>query len=191
MHPPCGRVRSRTVTARVRAPELRGRGLGRLLATDLKLPSLYADPLLILDLDEAVGKIGAELPSLAAGELRRLLSDRSRRFVWVARGLSPRHAQRIHELGLPGLGFRTELKRAYPMGALAGHVLGAVNLDNRGLAGIERMRSACKSAKKSCDIIVYPNTPHAFNADYRPSYRAAEAKDGWQRMLAFFKKHLG
>jgi cell division protein FtsI (penicillin-binding protein 3) len=112
---------------------------GRLLATDLALPSLYADPHLILDLDEAVEKVGAQLPGLAAAELRRLLSDKSRRFVWVARGLSPRHAQRIHELGLPGLGFRTELKRAYPMGALAGHVLGAVNLDNRGLAGIERM----------------------------------------------------
>jgi cell division protein FtsI (penicillin-binding protein 3) len=115
---------------------------GRLLATDLALPSLYADPQLIQDLDEAVEKLGPELPSVAAAELRRLLADRSRRFVWVARGLSPRHAQRIHELGLPGLGFRTELKRAYPMGALAGHVLGAVNLDNRGLAGIERMIDA-------------------------------------------------
>ena len=112
---------------------------GRLLATDLALPSLYADPQLIQDLDEAVEKLTAELPSLNASEMRRLLSDKSRRFVWVARGLSPRHAQRIHELGLPGLGFRTELKRVYPMGALAGHVLGAVNLDNRGLAGIERM----------------------------------------------------
>jgi cell division protein FtsI (penicillin-binding protein 3) len=112
---------------------------GRLLATDLAVPSLHADPQLIQDLDEAVEKLGPELPSIAAAELRRLLADRSRRFVWVARGLSPRHAQRIHELGLPGLGFRTELKRAYPMGALAGHVLGAVNLDNRGLAGIERM----------------------------------------------------
>ena len=112
---------------------------GRLLATDLALPSLYADPQLIQDLDEAVEKLTAELPGLKASELRRLLSDKSRRFLWVARGLGPRHAQRIHELGLPGLGFRTELKRAYPMGALAGHVLGAVNLDNRGLAGIERM----------------------------------------------------
>jgi len=112
---------------------------GRLLATDLAVPSLYADPQVILDLDEAVEKLSPELPNIPAGELRKLFADRGRRFVWVARGLSPRHAQRIHNLGLPGLGFRTELKRAYPSGALAGHVLGTVNLDNRGLAGIERM----------------------------------------------------
>jgi cell division protein FtsI (penicillin-binding protein 3) len=109
------------------------------MATDLAAHSLYADPQLIQDLDEAVEKIAAELPSLHAAELRKLLSDRSRRFVWVARGLSPGHAQRIHDLGLPGLGFRTELRRVYPLGSLAGHVLGAVNVDNRGLAGIERM----------------------------------------------------
>ena len=60
------------------------------------------------------------------------MADRSRRFAWVARGLSPRQAQRVHALGLPGLAFRTELKRAYPLGALAGHLLGTVNIDNKG-----------------------------------------------------------
>jgi len=112
---------------------------GRLMATDLAVHSLYADPQLIQDLDEAVEKITAVLPSLDEAELRKALADKSRRFVWVARGLSPRHAQRIHDLGLPGVAFRTELRRVYPLGALAGHVLGTVNLDNRGLAGIERM----------------------------------------------------
>ena len=68
-----------------------------------------------------------------------MLGDRSRRFAWIARGLSPRQAKRVHELGLPGLAFRTELKRAYPVGAFAGHVLGTVNVDNKGLAGVERM----------------------------------------------------
>lgn len=54
---------------------------------------------------------------------------------------------------------------------------------------IEKMREACKAAGKTCDIVVYPDTPHAFNADYRPSYREGPAKDGWQRMLAWFKAH--
>src|SRR5262249_11289702 len=52
--------------------------------------------------------------------------------------LSPRVAQRVHDLGLPGLAFRSELKRAYPLGPLAGHLIGTVNVDNKGLAGIER-----------------------------------------------------
>jgi cell division protein FtsI (penicillin-binding protein 3) len=76
---------------------------GRLIATDIAVNSLYADPQLILDLDEAVEKLTAALPGLDAADLRRALGDRSRRFVWVARALSPRLAQRVHDLGLPGL----------------------------------------------------------------------------------------
>jgi len=37
--------------------------------------------------------------------------------------------------------------------------------------------------------VVYDDTPHAFHADYRPSYRKAAAEDGWKRMLAWFKTH--
>jgi carboxymethylenebutenolidase len=54
---------------------------------------------------------------------------------------------------------------------------------------VEAMRAAIKAAGKSSEIIVYPGTPHGFNADYRPSYRPKEAKDGWARMLAWFKKN--
>jgi carboxymethylenebutenolidase len=54
---------------------------------------------------------------------------------------------------------------------------------------IERMRQACNAAGKTCEIIVYPGAPHAFNADYRPSYRADAAQDGWSRMLAWFRRY--
>ncbi len=54
---------------------------------------------------------------------------------------------------------------------------------------VETMRAAIKAAGKSSEIIVYPDAPHGFNADYRPSYRPKEAKDGWARMLAWFKKY--
>ncbi len=56
-------------------------------------------------------------------------------------------------------------------------------------AQIDAMRAAIKAAGKSSEIVVYPDTPHAFNADYRPSYRPKAAKDGWARMLAWFKKN--
>ncbi len=112
---------------------------GRLMATDVAVHSLYADPQHILDLDEVVEKLGATLPGLDAAELRKALGDRSRRFAWVARSLSPRQAQIVHDLGLPGLAFRAELKRAYPLGPLAGHLIGTVNVDNKGVAGLERM----------------------------------------------------
>lgn len=111
---------------------------GRLLATDLEAPSLFADPALVLDRDEVVEKLATVLPELNQADLRHQLSDKNRRFVWINRGLSPAVAQRVHDLGLPGLAFRSELRRAYPAGMLAGHVLGAVNIDNKGVAGIEK-----------------------------------------------------
>jgi cell division protein FtsI (penicillin-binding protein 3) len=111
---------------------------GRLLATDVKKQSLFADPARVLDRDEVVEKLAVILPNINQAELRKNLSDRNRRFVWIRRGLSPKMAQRIHNLGLPGLAFRPELRRAYPGGPLAGHVLGHVNIDNKGTTGFER-----------------------------------------------------
>ena len=111
---------------------------GRLLATDVEAPSLFADPAVLIDKDEAVEKLATVFSDLDQAELRRALSDKTRRFVWVRRGLSPAVAQRIHNLGLPGLSFRKELRRAYPAGELAGHVIGSVNLDNKGTSGIEK-----------------------------------------------------
>ena len=52
------------------------------------------------------------------------------------------------------------------------------------------MRAALKAAgNKASEIILYPDTPHAFHADYRPSYRKQAAEDGWKRMLAWFRAH--
>ena len=59
------------------------------------------------------------------------------------------------------------------------------------LSHVERMRAGLLAfgKDKTCPIHVYPGVPHGFHADYRPSYRKAEAEDGWKRMLAWFKKH--
>jgi carboxymethylenebutenolidase len=57
------------------------------------------------------------------------------------------------------------------------------------VAQIDAMRAALKAAGKPSEIIVYPDTPHGFNADYRPSYRPRQAQDGWKRMLAWFKQY--
>lgn len=111
---------------------------GRLLATDVEAPSLFVDPAIVIDRDEIVEKLKTVLTDLDEADLRSVLADRTRRFVWIRRGLAPKTAQRIHDLGLPGLAFRKELRRAYPGGALAGHVLGAVNVDNKGIAGVEK-----------------------------------------------------
>jgi carboxymethylenebutenolidase len=54
------------------------------------------------------------------------------------------------------------------------------------------MRAALASgsaAAKASEFVVYPDAPHAFHADYRPSFRAEPAADGWQRALAWFRRH--
>jgi carboxymethylenebutenolidase len=54
---------------------------------------------------------------------------------------------------------------------------------------VERMNEALKKAGKKSTIHLYPDTPHAFHADYRPSYRKEQADDGWKRALEWFRKH--
>ncbi|MCY7322776.1 MAG: dienelactone hydrolase family protein, partial [Phormidesmis sp. CAN_BIN36] len=56
------------------------------------------------------------------------------------------------------------------------------------LESVEKVRDLLKSSRSKSEIIVYPNAPHAFFADYRPSYRETEAKDGWKRLQAWFKQ---
>jgi carboxymethylenebutenolidase len=57
------------------------------------------------------------------------------------------------------------------------------------LDSVEKLRAAAKAAGKPAEIVVYPAAPHGFNADYRPTYRAEPATDGWKRMLAWFNEH--
>ncbi len=55
---------------------------------------------------------------------------------------------------------------------------------------VEKMRDALKAAGNTkSELVLYPDTPHAFHADYRPSYRKQQAEDGWKRCLEWFKKH--
>lgn len=49
------------------------------------------------------------------------------------------------------------------------------------------MEAAARAAGKTVEFVVYPDTPHAFNADYRASYRQDPADDGWKRLQAWFR----
>jgi carboxymethylenebutenolidase len=57
------------------------------------------------------------------------------------------------------------------------------------IESINKMRDAMRTANKQGEIVVYPDTPHGFNADYRPSYRKEAGEDGWKRLQAWFKSH--
>jgi len=111
---------------------------GILLATDVAVASLYADPRKIIDIDEAVEALTAVVPDLDAKTLRAKLTQQGRAFAWLKRQVSPEERDAIYNLGIPGLGFVTERRRVYPMGRLAAHAVGYVDLDTKGIAGIEK-----------------------------------------------------
>ncbi len=110
---------------------------GEVLATDVRTVSVFAEPRNIIDKDEATELLTAVLPDLDATELRNKLGTR-RGFVWVKREITPRQQAEVHRLGIPGIGFLPENKRVYPNGPAAAHVLGFANVDNVGIAGIEK-----------------------------------------------------
>lgn len=92
------------------------------------------------------------------------------------------------------VGDATELQPQYPVdiaSKLTVPILGLYGGKDTGITldTVEQMRDRLKSNSSKSEIIVYPNAPHAFFADYRPSYREKEAQDGWKRLLAWFKQN--
>jgi carboxymethylenebutenolidase len=91
-------------------------------------------------------------------------------------------------------GAADELHPKHPIdlvASISAPVLGLYGAADQGIpvASVDKMKDALQAAGKTAEIVVYPDTPHAFFADYRPSYRKEQAEDGWKRMLAWFKKY--
>lgn len=117
-------------------PDLLDRN-GEVLATDIKTSSLYAEPRKIIDADEAVDALSTVLPEMREPSVRQKLKSGAG-FVWLKREITPEQRFRIHRLGIPGVGFLDENRRFYPGGGMASHVVGHVNVDNQGIAGLEK-----------------------------------------------------
>lgn len=110
---------------------------GVILAADVRMYWLYADPTHILSVDETLERLATVLKAKDLEGLRERLKGPGR-FVWIKRGMTPDDANAVHNLGLPGLNIIHEPQRAYPAGGTAAHVLGHTSVDNEGLAGIEK-----------------------------------------------------
>lgn len=109
---------------------------GIAIAVDIRVPSLYAEPRRIVDVARTAAELRTVLPGLDEDRLRqRLTGDKG--FVWIERELTPAIEQRVMALGLPGIDFIEESKRFYPAGEELAHVIGSVNVDNQGIAGME------------------------------------------------------
>ncbi len=110
---------------------------GEILAISLPTAALYANPKEMIDAADTARRLKAALPDLdEATVLARLQSDKQ--FVYLARELSPRKELKINDLGIPGIYFEPTERRHYPLGRVAAQVLGGVDVDGHGVAGVER-----------------------------------------------------
>ncbi|HVD48758.1 MAG TPA: penicillin-binding protein 2, partial [Gaiellaceae bacterium] len=134
-----GRLASSQHSEDVVVPAARGtiydRG-GVQLAIGEQAQTVYADPRRVTDPQREAAIVG-RLLRLDPNEVYRLLTDRTRGFVYVARKADPAKAAKLARKGLPGIGFYPEERRFYPQFNLASQVLGYAGVDNRGLAGLE------------------------------------------------------
>ena len=110
---------------------------GEVLATDIKTASLYAEPRHIVDADEAIEKLSTVLPEIDYEQTYHKLKSGAG-FVWLQRQLTPKQQAEILQLGIPGIGFRTEKRRFYPAGSTTAYIVGLTNIDNKGISGMEK-----------------------------------------------------
>lgn len=109
---------------------------GRVLATNVDVPSLYAVPSLIARPKAAASKLSRVLQSESRSILKRL--DGNKNFVWIERKITPAVARSVLRLDINGVGVLNESQRFYPKRNLMGHLMGFAGVDNQGLEGIER-----------------------------------------------------
>jgi carboxymethylenebutenolidase len=158
----------------------------------LKIVSQVPDAQVMSDLDAAV----AYAKSTGKADTAKLGMTGfcwGGRIVWLYSAHNPNLKAGVAWYGRL-IGVSSALQPKYPVdvaASLKAPVLGLYGGADEGIpvASVEKMRDALKAAGKSDEIVVYPNTPHGFHADYRPTYRKDEAEDGWKKLLAFFKKN--
>lgn len=130
---------------------------GNLLAASLPTISLCANGSDILDPRDAEKHLLATLPGLDAAKLHDALNS-ARKCAMIKRHLTPRQTYEVNKLGIAGLEFRPDERRLYPTGNLAAHVIGYTDIDNNGLAGIEKSMN---------EPLTHNQTPLALSLDLR------------------------
>ena len=110
---------------------------GEILAVSLPTAGLYANPKEMIDPAAVAHQLKAVLPRLDEDVVRTRLAS-AKQFVYLARQISPHEQLAINALGIPGVYFQPGEKRRYPQGRVAAQVLGGVDVDSHGIAGVER-----------------------------------------------------
>ncbi|MBS6437643.1 MULTISPECIES: dienelactone hydrolase family protein [Pantoea] len=155
-----------------------------------ELVSKVPDSQVLSDLDHAANWAGRN-----GGDIRRMGITGfcwGGRISWLYAAHNPQLRAAVAWYGRL-IGEKTMKQQKHPIDIavdLGAPVLGLYGGQDDGipLESVEQMRQALHAANAKAEIVVYPDAGHAFNADYRPSYHAESAQDGWARMLTWFKQ---
>jgi cell division protein FtsI (penicillin-binding protein 3) len=115
---------------------------GRALAISTEADSVVADPARISEKSD-VPKILSQVLQLDYVDVLNKIENKKQRFAWIKRKVSKEEAEQVKRLNLQGIGLQSEEKRTYPLNWLASHVIGFVDMDNKGAAGIEMLFDKC------------------------------------------------
>ena len=149
------------------------------------------DATVLSDLDAAVAWAAANKGD--AARVGVVGFCRGGRNTWLYAAYSPTVKAAVAWYG-PVAGPTSDIQPRTPTdlaGDLHGPLLGLYGGKDSGirLEDVQAAAAKARAAGRTVEIVVYPQAPHGFHADYRPSYRAEDAADGWQRMLAWFRKY--
>lgn len=111
---------------------------GEVLALSMPTAAIIANPHALIDAKDAAHRLHAVLPRIDEAAVAERLADQTKKFVYVARQVTPQEQQRVNDLGLPGVDFQRTERRRYPLGRVAAQLLGGVDVDGVGIAGVER-----------------------------------------------------
>lgn len=110
---------------------------GQPLALSLPVVQVYANPMEIIEPEDVARSLHTILPNLNMAETIRRLKQK-KQFVYLARNIAPTDELAINNLGIPGIYFENGEQRHYPLGNVAAQILGSVDIDNHGIAGVEK-----------------------------------------------------
>lgn len=148
------------------------------LATNIETFSVYAHPRQMLKVEEAAKKLGKVLQINPKDLLNKLHSGKQ--FIWVKRHITPYEQSKVRALGIPGIYEMPDEKRVYPTDRLFSHLIGYVDIDGKGIAGIEKsFNGALKNSGKAIKLSVDIRIQHTVREELAKNIALHEAIGGF------------
>lgn len=150
---------------------------GHVVATSLRVSSLYADPQHIADPAKTAASLVHIFPELSVNKVQALLGSK-KRFVWVKRAITPSQQEAVLNIGEPGLGFREGYQRVYPYKHAFSHLVGMTNIDGQGVSGAELSLDGPLSKGKDVRLSLDMRLQHSVRREVLAAMTTYEAIGG-------------